>query len=71
MAQAEVLFLQFRGMVQDLDEENKKDGGSELRRRKGAVSGSTTAAEPKKEVSDDLRGLLKGFELEQDDGELL
>lgn len=73
LAQAEVLFLQFQGMVQDLDEENKKEGGNELRKRKGSVSGLSVRAEPKKEVSDDLRGLLKGFEVEHesDDGELL
>jgi hypothetical protein len=60
-------------MVQDLDADENKNGGSELRKRKGSIPGSTTATESKNEVSDDLRGLLKGFEVEheQDDGELL
>lgn len=69
LAQAEVLFLQFRGMIQDVDAENEKNKpaeGSELRKRKGSVGATTATLEAKKEVSDDLRDLLKGFEMDHE-----
>ena len=67
LAQAEVLFLSFRGMVEEVDRnELVRAGQAELeeqdsiRKRRGSVS--TIGSEPKRDlVSDDLRDLLVGW----------
>jgi hypothetical protein len=65
LAQAEVLFLSFRGLIEDIDHDHAADisGMAGLRRRRGSQSShkSTGGEEaPKaKVVSADLRDLLK------------
>lgn len=75
LAQAEVLFLSFRALVEEVDrnelvrsgvarmreeQENSHNTGNVFMRRRGSVS--TNASEPRKDlVSDDLRELLVGW----------
>lgn len=68
LAQAEVLFLSFRSMVEEVDRNELVRAGqaglleqdNTLRKRRGSVS--TIGSEPKRDlVSDDLRDLLVGW----------
>jgi len=56
LAQAEVLFLSFKGLVEDLDKEEARkmnESAPGLRRRKG-----TEEVETKRGISEDLRDSL-------------
>lgn len=75
LAQAEVLFLSFRGLIEDLDHDREIDasGTEGLRRRRGSQSShkstGTTGGEEvikAKVVSKDLRDLLKHWTPEGD-----
>lgn len=64
LAQAEVLFLSFRGLIEDLDHDQAAEasGSQGLRRRRGSQSSHKSIREDlgkPKTVSSDIRDLLK------------
>ncbi|WWD20868.1 hypothetical protein CI109_105345 [Kwoniella shandongensis] len=69
LAQAEVLFLSFRSLVEDLDKESaaSEEGKEGLRRRKGSSAGAGEGGDEdgqkkeRKVISSDLRDLLVGW----------
>ena len=65
LAQAEVLFLSFRNMVEDLDKENiVPEAEQGLRKRRGSAALTKADEEGKEDVRDispQLRELLEGF----------
>lgn len=70
LAQAEVLFLQFRTVVEEIDKENgdASASGGELRNRRGESSAAASAsassvqqARPSRTISPDLRELLEAW----------
>jgi hypothetical protein len=73
--QAEVLFLQFRGIIDDFDQQSAqpREGAGEMRKRKASASedrapdASRAAARDRdrQHTLDDLRGLLTGFSLDR------
>ncbi|ORY28020.1 rab-GTPase-TBC domain-containing protein [Naematelia encephala] len=61
LAQAEVLFVSFRNMVQDV-EANPAAGEGGLRRRRGSLGGGVEVDGGRKRVSEQLRELLEHWE---------
>lgn len=78
LAQAEVLFLSFRGLIEDLDHDREVDasGKEGMRRRRGSQSSHRSTGQGEGEevskakvVSADLRDLLKHWTPDGDQGD--